>query len=81
MKTTRSVEKGAKLLGAMAAGAAVGYAAGMLTAPASGAETRRRAKRRVEDGALNAKLAVTRKVRKVQDAITDVASRDRSRSV
>lgn len=42
-------EKVAKAVGAVIAGATVGYVAGTLTAPASGKETRRRIVRRVED--------------------------------
>lgn len=79
--TARSVKKGAKILGAIAAGAAVGYATGILAAPASGAETRRRIKRRAEDEAMNAKNAIRRKARQASDAIADLTTRQRLRSV
>lgn len=41
----------AKAVGAAVAGATVGYMAGMLTAPASGVETRRRIGQKVEEKA------------------------------
>lgn len=41
----------AKAVGAVVAGAAVGYVAGVLTAPAEGAVTRRKIRRKVEAGA------------------------------
>lgn len=41
----------AKAVGAVAAGAAVGYVAGVLTAPAEGVVTRRKIRRKVEAGA------------------------------
>lgn len=41
----------AKAVGAMVAGAAVGYVAGTLTAPAKGSETRRKIARKIEDEA------------------------------
>jgi gas vesicle protein len=41
----------AKAVGAMVAGAAVGYVAGTLTAPAKGSETRRKVARKIEDEA------------------------------
>lgn len=41
----------AKAVGAVVAGVAVGYAAGVLTAPAEGVVTRRKIRRKVEAGA------------------------------
>jgi gas vesicle protein len=41
----------AKAVGAVVAGAAVGYVAGVLTAPAEGVVTRRKIRRKVEAGA------------------------------
>jgi gas vesicle protein len=80
-KTLNAAKKTAGILGAVAAGAAVGYATGVLSAPASGADTRRRIQRRVEDGAMNAKSAVRRKAREAGDAVANLANRAHRSSV
>jgi gas vesicle protein len=60
----------AKAVGAAVAGAAVGFVAGTLTAPARGSETRRKIARRIEDEA----EALTRKAKNtMNDAKAKVA--------
>jgi gas vesicle protein len=53
----------AKTVGAVVAGAALGYVAGTLTAPAKGSETRKRIGRKVEEEAAD----LTRKARNTMD--------------
>jgi gas vesicle protein len=63
----------AKAVGAVVAGAAVGYVAGTLTAPAAGSETRRRIGRKIEeeaeDIARKAKGAVKDAKEKIAEAM------------
>jgi len=63
----------AKTVGAVVAGAAIGYVAGTLTAPAKGSETRRKIARKIEDEAetltRKAKSTMNNAKAKVADAI------------
>lgn len=63
----------AKAVGAAVAGAAVGYVAGTLTAPAKGSETRKKIARKIEDEAQTlarkAKDTMNEAKAKVADAI------------
>jgi len=60
----------AKAVGAVVAGAAVGYVAGTLTAPAKGSETRKRIGRKIEEEA----ETLTRKAKdKMNDAKARIA--------
>ena len=60
----------AKAVGAVVAGAAVGYVAGTLTAPAKGSETRKRIGRKIEEEA----ETLTRKAKdKMNDAKAKIA--------
>jgi len=53
----------AKTVGAVVAGAAIGYVAGTLTAPAKGSETRRRIGRKIEEETAD----LTRKAKNTMD--------------
>ena len=62
----------AKTVGAVVAGAALGYVAGTLTAPAKGSETRKRIGRKIEEEA----EVLTRKAKNtVSDARAKIADR------
>ena len=80
MPDLKKIKTGAKVMGAMAAAAAAGYATGVLTAPASGIETRRRIRRRGEDAMLNARGAAQRTMKCVGDAAADAAKRVHTRT-
>jgi gas vesicle protein len=81
MADMKTIKKGAKAVGAVAAGAALGFATGVLVAPASGAETRRRIARRAEDAALNARGAARQAAKDVGNAAAQVVARVRPRAV
>lgn len=72
-KTTGPSRRGqiAKAVGAMVAGVTLGYVAGALTAPASGKETRRRIRERVDQ---EAKTVATRVRRTLTTAKTEAAA-------
>jgi gas vesicle protein len=80
MRDMNAIKKGAKVLGAVAAGGAVGYVAGIATAPSSGPETRRRMRQRVEDEALALKDAARGAMKRVSDTAGDVARRAQCRN-
>jgi len=62
----------ARTVGAVVAGAAIGYVAGTLTAPAKGSETRKRIGRKIEEEA----EVLTRKAKNtVSDARAKIADR------
>lgn len=64
-------KQAARTLGAAVAGAAVGYVAGTLTAPAPGAETRKKIGRKIEEEAED----IARKTKRtMRDAKEKVAS-------
>ena len=67
-----ATKQAAKTLGAVVAGAAIGYVAGTLTAPAKGSDTRRRIRHKIEDEAED----LTRKAKKtMSDAKAKIADR------
>jgi gas vesicle protein len=63
-------KQAAKAVGAVVAGAAIGYVAGTLTAPAKGSETRKRIGRKIEEE----KETLTRKAKNtINDAKARIA--------
>lgn len=61
----------AKAIGAAGAGVTAGYVAGVLTAPAAGAETRKRIGRKIEEEAEDIARKTKRTMKDAKDRIAD----------
>ena len=60
-----------KTVGAVVAGAAVGYVAGALTAPAAGSETRRKIGRKIEDEAEDMKIKAKKTLKDAKEKMAE----------
>jgi len=84
-KRTKSVVGAVSAVGVAVAGAAAGYAAGVLTAPASGKQTRQRLGRAIGEKTAdlkhNARKTITRARNAMSDTMASAARRAKLRAV
>jgi gas vesicle protein len=74
MKRSKTVISAVGAVGAVVAGAAAGYAAGVLTAPASGKQTRRVLGRRIESKTDDLKHQARKTVKQARATVADAMS-------